>query len=915
MRAFVCCLIVLSFILTASSEIDAAGGLDNYKARRAERLIDRAIDRERVIGETVQDSWNLKSSAFADTKLNTDSDPERFDQRYADVAVFPDGGFVVVWEDDRNGDYDIYAQVFNSENSAVGGNVRLIFDDAHGDQRMASCDTYSSGNLVVVWIDSDGSLYGQVFDGDLAEVTESFKVNDNAGENVCNLPDVVWLQGGGLVIVWEDSRNSDNIYAQIYTPAFDPLGGNFRLNVPASTSSFWSPSVALGGASGFAVAWEEITSIGASVVMKTYTAGGSEISGLISLPNPAHGAEDQFQASVAHLDGSGYVASWIDARNGAQAAYAQTVDYNGNKNGSNFILSDNPDYVCWDVTSMAAADGSILAAWASYGERAEILGTRLDNYGDRDGVNITISDPIVFNDRYYPQMDIGDDNLPVVVWTDIRDGEQDTYFQRLSDSGTVEGSNVLVPSLATGAQQVKPDIALLNGSDVVAVWQDARYDCGDIYFQRVDGTGSLLGSNQKVNQDIGATLQSQAAVGGSTDGHFVIVWQDARTSDGLAGINIFARRYGSSGTPLDVEIILNDDTSTANMINPDADHSITGRSIVVWEDGTNGDIYAQQIASNGSLYMTNVKINTDPSISTCGSPEVCIDDNTYSVVAWLGEVGERKLAFFQRINPDGTLAGGNTLISTDTADVSHNAVALAIVPSSGDYVMAWGSMSDSGVRSIFARRFGSSGDPQGGLITITSSTDLVFSNLTIATDASGYIVVGWTDSRTGVEQAYMAIVTPDDNAGSIIPVSQSTAQAKEGHLRLAIDADDVYAVWHDNRNMGSGFDIFANTYYYGTTGADDPGESILPGEFTLAQNYPNPFNPTTTIRYYIPNSSRVTIDIINLLGSTVEKHIWERMPSGWHEFEFNASGLASGVYFYRISAGDLIDTRKMILLK
>jgi hypothetical protein len=911
MRAFVCCLIVLSFILIASPEIDAASGLDNYKARRAERLID--IDRERVIGETAQDSWNLKSSAFADTKLNTDSDPERFDQRYSDVAVFPDGGFVVVWEDDRNGDYDIYAQVFNSENSAVGGNVRLIFDAAHGDQRMASCDTYSSGNLVVAWIDSDGSLYGQVFDENLAEVTESFKVNDNAGENVCNLPDVVWLQGGGLVFVWEDSRNGDNIYAQIYTSAFGPLGGNFRLNVPASNSSFWSPSVTSGGASGFAVAWEEITSIGASVVMKTYTAGGSEISGLISLPDPAHGADDQFQAAVAHLDEAGYVASWIDTRNSAQAVYAQIVDYNGYKNGSNFILSDNPDYVCWDVMSMAAADGSILATWASYGERAEILGTRLDNYGDRDGVNITISDPVVFNDRYYPQLGIGDDNLPVVVWTDLRDGEQDTYFQRLSDSGTVEGSNVLVPSIASGAQQVKPDIALLSGSDIVAVWQDGRYDCGDIYFQRANGTGNALGSNQKVNQDIGATLQSHAAVGASADGKFVIAWQDARTSDGLAGINIFARRYGSSGTPLDAEMILTDDTSTANMISPNAAYSITGRSIVAWEDATNGDIYAQQIASNGSLYLTNTKINTDPSISTCGFPKVCIDDNTYSVVAWLGQVGERKLAFFQRINPGGTLAGGNTLILTDTAGVSHEAVALANVPSTGDFVVAW--EGNSGARSILARRFNSSGDPQSGYIAITSSTDLVFSDLTVATDASGYIVVGWTDSRTGVEQAYMVIVTPDDIAGSIIPVSQSAAQAREGHLGLAVDANDVYAVWHDNRNMGSGFDIFANTYFYGTTGADDPGESILPGEFTLAQNYPNPFNPTTTIRYYIPNSSRVTIDIVNLLGSTVEKHVWERMPSGWHEFEFNASGLASSVYFYRISAGDLIDTRKMVLLK
>ncbi len=225
-------------------------------------------------------------------------------------------------------------------------------------------------------------------------------------------------------------------------------------------------------------------------------------------------------------------------------------------------------------------------------------------------------------------------------------------------------------------------------------------------------------------------------------------------------------------------------------------------------------------------------------------------------------------------------------------------------------------MDHSETETIFARRFNSSGDPQGGEISIVNSIDLVFNDLTVATDASGRIVVGWTDSRTGVERAYMVIVTPDNNAGSIIAVSQSGTQAKEEHISLTINGNDVYAAWHDNRIAGSGFDIFANTYYYGTTGADDdPGELILPGEFTIAQNFPNPFNPTTTIRYYIPGSSTVTIDIVNLLGSTVDKHVWERMSSGWHEFEFDASDLASGVYFYRISAGDLTETRKMMLIK
>jgi len=89
----------------------------------------------------------------------------------------------------------------------------------------------------------------------------------------------------------------------------------------------------------------------------------------------------------------------------------------------------------------------------------------------------------------------------------------------------------------------------------------------------------------------------------------------------------------------------------------------------------------------------------------------------------------------------------------------------------------------------------------------------------------------------------------------------------------------------------------------------------LPLIFSLYQNYPNPFNSATVIKYSIPNSSRVIIKVYDILGSEVMTLLNEEKETGYHSIDFNESDLPSGVYFYRIQAGNFNDTKKMILIK
>ncbi|MCG3158758.1 MAG: hypothetical protein DKINENOH_05402 [bacterium] len=101
------------------------------------------------------------------------------------------------------------------------------------------------------------------------------------------------------------------------------------------------------------------------------------------------------------------------------------------------------------------------------------------------------------------------------------------------------------------------------------------------------------------------------------------------------------------------------------------------------------------------------------------------------------------------------------------------------------------------------------------------------------------------------------------------------------------------------------------------------GSDALPAEYSLAQNYPNPFNPTTTIEFALPQASFVTLKIYDLLGNEVATLVAEKLPAGTHQRVWEAKGLASGVYLYRLQAGDpsagsgqgFVQTKKLALLR
>jgi hypothetical protein len=125
--------------------------------------------------------------------------------------------------------------------------------------------------------------------------------------------------------------------------------------------------------------------------------------------------------------------------------------------------------------------------------------------------------------------------------------------------------------------------------------------------------------------------------------------------------------------------------------------------------------------------------------------------------------------------------------------------------------------------------------------------------------------------------------------------------------------DSTFYMWYAGSSNPYLIKISLATSPIEPVSVDD--ETTQPTEFILQQNYPNPFNPSTTIRYSIPELSKVKLTLFNLLGEEVTTFVNEEKNAGNYTVEFNASSLPSGVYFYQLRAGFFTETKKMLLLR
>lgn len=165
-------------------------------------------------------------------------------------------------------------------------------------------------------------------------------------------------------------------------------------------------------------------------------------------------------------------------------------------------------------------------------------------------------------------------------------------------------------------------------------------------------------------------------------------------------------------------------------------------------------------------------------------------------------------------------------------------------------------------------------------------------------------------SKTAVSGNDTSIIKTFNSNGVLI--NSITLNKRIPASVLYNNSGNLIATFYYNPN-GSVWDTFIYNYNL-NTGITQIGSSI-PEKFSLLQNYPNPFNPVTNIRFTIQKTDFVKLRIFNSLGKEVQQLANQNLNAGEYEISFDASGLTSGVYFYRLETENFTDTKRMILLK
>jgi hypothetical protein len=280
----------------------------------------------------------------------------------------------------------------------------------------------------------------------------------------------------------------------------------------------------------------------------------------------------------------------------------------------------------------------------------------------------------------------------------------------------------------------------------------------------------------------------------------------------------------------------------------------------IWNDGrrdTTTDIYIAKSTDNGASFGANIAVNdiSGSSDKIRTAPNIAVSgSNVY--VAWRQEddnEGSNRKILFAKSTDGGASFGAATEIASG----------------------GWGSPS-------------------------------------LALDPNGAIYIAYPNVA-GTENGIFC--TKSNDQGNTFPVTAfiNSVNANAKDPSIFVDANDIlYSVWTDNRSGTEGV-----YFSKGTITITNIGEKsgVIPTHYELLQNYPNPFNPSTVIRYTLPVSGNISLKLFDVLGKEVAVLVNEHKAAGVYELEFNGAGLASGIYYYQITAGNYFATKKIALIK
>ncbi len=662
--------------------------------------------------------------------------------------------YLVVWED--SAEDDIEGQLLDQDGSFFGAAFNVM-DGTSGDPCATPAVAFHppTGTYFVVYrrgVAGNYNIQGKRVSAAGAVAATDYGVSIAAGDQTDPDVSVNPATGGDFLVVWEDGRGAvDQIYGALLYDTTWFLGTEFVISANA-TEARTDPAVAFSpDASEWLVVFERDAAGDSQIVGRRVTAAGATTGNNFGICGDA---EDQLEPAVAYDTNSDqFLVAWEDERNGTSPdIYGRRVESGGGAAGGVFAINTAAGTQFSPAVAASPAVSGYLVAFVDLNPSfvEDIVGQRVDTGSTLLGSPVTISVPI--ENQKQPAVAYNSvDGEYLVVWHDERKGNWDIWGQRLDLDGSLLGSSFDICNNANA--QFYPDVAYnLDTNQYLVVWEDRRADA-DIYGQRVNGDGSLDGAEIPI-AGVGTTARRKPKVAfNPISGEFLVVYVYEAENNNVRG-----RRVPAAGNPTSAEFDIATGTSDQNY--PDvACRSVEpggGGYLVVWRDtdGSQRDVKGQRLNQNGGLLEGVLDLCVEASSQWSPAVAYSPDDDRYLVV-WPDD----RDAATQGRNVYGRQVGGAGLLHDEfaisTASSNQAPVAVTYGSGPGTYVVAWQDARNAGTTpDLYGQQV--SGD--GALVETTAGTNDPLSLYSGGQESpalawagagtSGLLV--WEDGRNGV---------------------------------------------------------------------------------------------------------------------------------------------------------------------
>ena len=802
-------------------------------------------------------------------------------QDYPQLVSDGSGGAIIAWQDNRSGNYDIYAQRVNASGSAQWSDNGTAICTEVFSQYSSQLVSDGSGGAIIVWEDQR-STYLDIY-AQRVNASGSAQWSDN-GTAICTAAfsqrnlQLVSDGSGGAIITWQDQRiDTGDVYAQRVNASGSAIWSDNGTAICTATNHQSNAQLVSDGSGGAIITWQDQRSgsnndIYAQLVNASGSAIWSDNGTAICTA-----AFNQYQPQLVSDGSGGAIITWMDYRSGNWDVYAQMINSSGD-------LGTPPDI---SVSPTTIDFGFVTTGSSSSAQTVTISNDGIDNSLNIGTITIGGTNAAEFskqNDTASGQTIApgGSATLEVVfspssagaktasLSISSDDPDEATVTVILSGTGYPENIPICTEVFSQYSSQLVSD----SSGGAIIVWEDSRSGNRDIYAQRVDSSGSTLWTDNGTAICTAANDQNRPQLVSDGVGGAIITWEDYRAG---SHYDVYAQRVDASGNTLWTDNGTAISATTNYQKHPQLISDGSGGAIIAWEDQRYGglpDVFAQRVDSSGNALWT------DNGTAICTANErqtdlqLVSDGSGGAIIVWEDWRGgmNNTSVYAQRINTSGSALWTDNGTAICTAAFNQYRPQL-VSDSSGGAIIVWQDYRGGSNFDIYAQRINTSGSTlwsDNGTAICTAPDRQEVAHL--VSDVSGGAIIAWDDYRKGNNwDIYAQLVNSSGSLGLPPDISVSPTMINFGSVATG-SSSSAQTVTINNDGTDNGLSI--GTITIGGTNAAEfskqndnaSGQTIVPGgsatlEVVFSPSSAGDKTATLSIPSDDPDEATVTVSL------------------------------------------------------